>query len=183
MSRIGLSPIQIPDKVKVSVEPGNVVKVKGPLGELQQTIHPDITVSLEDGVMTLGRASEKKEIKALHGMSRALLANMVSGVVEAFQKRLEIQGVGYRADMDGKRLRLRVGYSHDVLIDPGDGIEIATEGQQVIVVRGIDKQAVGQVAANIRKVRPVEPYKGKGIRYTGERVRRKAGKASKVGGK
>ncbi len=181
MSRVGQSPISVPDKVKVGVEAGNVVKVKGPLGELAQAVVPEITVTIEGDTITLTRANETREARALHGLFRALIANMVSGVSEAFEKRLEIQGVGYRGDMEGKNLKLRVGYSHDVVIDPGEGVEISTDGNTNIVVKGCDKQAVGQVAAKIRAVRPAEPYKGKGIRYVGERVRRKAGKSAKVG--
>ncbi len=182
MSRVGRNPIPIPDKVKVGVEAGNVVKVKGPLGELEQQLAPEIEVTIADNTITLARRSETREVRALHGLSRALVANMVHGVSEGFEKRLEIQGVGYRGDMEGKNLKLRVGYSHEVLIEPAEGTEISTQGQQVIIVKGCDKQVVGQVAANIRKVRPVEPYKSKGIRYSGEKVRRKAGKSAKVGG-
>lgn len=182
MSRVGRNPIPIPDKVKVGVEAGNVVKVKGPLGELEQQLAPEIEVTIEGNTIHLSRTNETRQARALHGLSRALVANMVTGVSEGFEKRLEIQGVGYRGDMEGNNLKLRIGYSHEVFIEPAEGIAISTQGQQVIIVKGCDKQVVGQVAANIRAVRPVEPYKGKGIRYSGEKVRRKAGKSAKVGG-
>lgn len=182
MSRIGMMPITLPDKVTAEVDPDNVVTVKGPHGELSQKVAPAITVAINGDTITLSRSSESKRVRALHGLFRSLIANMVLGVSEGFERRLEIQGVGYRADKDGDKLTLRMGYSHDVTIEPLPGVELNTEGNQVIVVRGPDKQAVGQMAAIIRAVRPVEPYKGKGIRYQGERVRRKSGKAAKVGG-
>lgn len=182
MSRIGKSPIKLPAKTTVTVDAGNVVTVKGPKGELLQPIDPLISVAVEDGVVTLTRANETKDVRAKHGLFRALLANMVTGVTEGFERRLEIQGVGYRADKAAHGLTLRLGYSHEVPVAPLPGTELDTEGLQVVVVRGCDKQVVGQMAANIRKLRPVEPYKGKGIRYRGERVRRKAGKSAKVGG-
>lgn len=182
MSRIGKAPISLPAKTTVTVGADNLVTVKGLKGELSLGVAPQITVSVENGVVTLSRPDESKESRSLHGLYRALLANMVTGVTEGFERRLEIQGVGYRADKAGKGLTLRVGYSHEVHVEPLPGVEVETEGQQVIVIRGCDKQAVGQMAADIRKLRPVEPYKGKGIRYQGEHVRRKAGKAAKVGG-
>jgi large subunit ribosomal protein L6 len=182
MSRIGKAPIKLPAKTTVTVDAGNVVTVKGPKGELSQPVDPQITIAVEDGVVTLTRANDTKSLRAKHGLYRALLANMVTGVAEGFERRLEIQGVGYRADKAGNGLTLRLGYSHEVPVVPLPGTELDTEGLQVIVVRGCDKQVVGQMAANIRKLRPVEPYKGKGIRYRGERVRRKAGKSAKVGG-
>jgi large subunit ribosomal protein L6 len=182
MSRIGFAPIQLPAKVTVSVGEGNVVTVKGPRGELQQQVPATMTVEVNDGVLTVGRPDDLQATRSLHGLSRALLANMVTGVTDGFERKLEIQGVGYRADKDGDGVSLRVGYSHTVPVKPLPGIELALEGTTVVVVRGSDKQLVGQMAANIRKIRPVEPYKGKGIRYQGERVRRKAGKSSKVGG-
>ena len=181
MSRVGKEPVPVPDKVEVKVGPDNVVKVKGPLGELEQAVMPQITVEVNEGEIVLTRSSGVKAVRALHGLSRALIANMVTGVTVGFERRLGIQGVGYRADMDGESIRLRVGYSHDVVIPPLPGIELSVDGNQTLVVRGMDKQAVGQMAADLRSVRPVEPYKGKGIRCEGERVRRKAGKAAKVG--
>lgn len=181
MSRVGEAPITIPDKVKVTVDSGNVAKIKGPLGELEQRVVPQITITVSDDTVLLARPDDSNESRALHGLSRSLLANMVTGVTEGFERRLEIEGVGYRADKDGKKLTLRLGFSHDVIVDPLPGVELDIDGNQLIIVKGTDKQAVGQMAANIRKLRPVEPYKGKGIRYQGERVRRKAGKAAKVG--
>lgn len=181
MSRVGMMPIELPAKVTAELGADNVVTIKGPQGELRQKVAPAITVTIDGDVITLSRAGDAKRIRALHGLYRSLLANMVQGVSEGFERRLEIQGVGYRADKDGDKLTLRMGYSHDVTIEPLPGVELSTEGNQMVVVRGPDKQAVGQMAAIIRAVRPVEPYKGKGIRYQGERVRRKSGKAAKVG--
>ena len=181
MSRVGEQPVQLPDKVKASVESGNVVKVKGPLGELEQEVAPNITVTIAEDILALARPDDSKQTRALHGLFRSLVANMVTGVTEGFERRLEIQGVGYRADMDEKKIVLRIGYSHEVIIEPLAGIELSLEGNQLIIVKGCDKQVVGQMAANIRAVRPAEPYKGKGIRYLGEHVRRKSGKAAKVG--
>ena len=182
MSRVGQSPIAVPSKVNVTVSPGNLVEVKGPLGELSLQVRPGISVSVEGGTVTLSRPNDDREYRSQHGLYRALIANMVTGVAQLFERRLQIEGVGYRADMDGQRVKLRVGLSHEVFIEPLAGTQLATEGTQMVVVRGCDKETVGQMAANIRKIRPVEPYKGKGIRYQGEHVRRKAGKASKVGG-
>ncbi len=183
MSRIGQAPIEIPKGTKLTVEGDGLVKVKGPQGELSHRLPASISLEVDGSTALLQRAKETKEVRALHGLSRALVANMVTGVTEGFTRRLQIEGVGYRAELDGKRLRLRVGYSHDVFVEPLAGVEIGVEGNQgqVVVVKGADKQAVGQMAANIRKIRPVEPYKGKGIRYQGERVRRKASKSAKVG--
>jgi large subunit ribosomal protein L6 len=181
MSRVGQAPISVPDKVKVSVSPDNRVGVKGPLGELETQVAPEISVTVADGVVTFERPDDTRHSRAKHGLYRSLVANMVSGVTEGFERRLEIEGVGYRADKEGKSLKLRVGLSHEVVIEPLPGIEIDTDGNQIVIVKGCDKQAVGQMAARIRAVRPVEPYKGKGIRYEGERVRRKAGKSAKVG--
>jgi len=184
MSRIGQAPIEIPKGTKVTVDGGGLVKVQGPEASLSHQLPAGISLTVDGNVATLSRDSETKQARSLHGLSRALVANMVTGVSEGFTRRLQIQGVGYRADLDGKRLKLRVGYSHEVFLEPLPGVVLAVEGNQgqFVVVKGADKQAVGQMAANIRKVRPVEPYKGKGIRYEGERVRRKAGKSAKVGG-
>ncbi len=181
MSRIGKRPIQLPDNVNITIAEGNLVTVSGPQGELTQQLPADMIIEVQDKVVTVKRPSDSNQHRALHGLTRSLLANMVEGVAQGFEKRLELQGVGYRAEMDGSNLRLRVGYSHDVVIEPPAGIEFQVEGNTNIIVRGIDKQLVGQVAAEIRAVRKVEPYKGKGIRYAGEQVRRKAGKAAKVG--
>lgn len=182
MSRIGRKPIPLPDKVSVKIEPGNLVTVTGPRGELSSQMPTEIGIELEEGVVQVTRPTDSGRHRALHGLVRSLLANMVTGVSEGFQKRLEIQGVGYRAEMDGAKLRLRLGYSHDILVEAPPGLELGTEGNTIVVVSGSDKGAVGQLAANIRKLRPVEPYKGKGIRYQGEKVRRKAGKQAKIGG-
>lgn len=182
MSRIGKQPIHVIENIEVSVAEGNVVTVKGPKGELTQAVPAAMKIVVEDGVVTVERPSEGRVHRCLHGLTRSLIANMVQGVAEGYEKRLEIQGVGYRAQLDGKNLRLRVGHSHDVLIEPRANVEFAVEGNTNVIVRGIDKQAVGQTAAEIRMVRKVEPYKGKGIRYAGEQVRRKAGKSAKIGG-
>ena len=182
MSRIGLAPIQISSKVKVTIDENYFVTVKGPKGELGCQFAPCVQIISDGSVITLSRTDDSKPSRALHGLSRALLANMVTGVTEGFEKRLEIQGVGYRVDKDGDNLTMRLGFSHPVIVKPLPGVTLSTEGTTVVVVSGIDKQVVGQMAANIRKLRPVEPYKGKGIRYRGERVRRKAGKSAKVGG-
>jgi large subunit ribosomal protein L6 len=175
MSRIGRKPITVPDAVSVEVAPGRVA-VKGPKGELAQTLSVDMTVEQADGVLTVARPTDRGEHRALHGLTRSLIANMVEGVTEGFEKRLEIQGVGYRAQLKGKNLELALGYSHPVSIEAPEGIEFEVPQPTEIVVRGIDKQLVGQVAADIRKRRPPEPYKGKGIRYSGEHVARKVGK-------
>jgi large subunit ribosomal protein L6 len=175
MSRIGRKPIPIPDGVDVAVEPGRV-SVKGPKGELAEKVSNDMTVSLDDGVVTVARPTDRGEHRALHGLTRSLVANMVEGVTAGFERRLEIQGVGYRARLSGRNLELSVGYSHPVSVDAPDGIEFEVPQPTQIIVRGIDKQLVGEMAARIRRVRPPEPYKGKGIRYAGEQVRRKVGK-------
>jgi large subunit ribosomal protein L6 len=175
MSRIGRKPISVPDAVTVELTPGSVA-VKGPKGELSQRLSPDMTIEQADGTVTVQRPTNRGEHRALHGLTRSLIANMVEGVTDGFEKRLEIQGVGYRAQLKGKSLELALGYSHPVSIDPPDGIEFEVPQQTEIIVRGIDKQLVGQVAADIRKRRPPEPYKGKGIRYRGEHVARKVGK-------
>jgi len=175
MSRIGGKPIEVPAGVLVSIDPGRVT-VSGPKGELRQQVPQRMTISHEDGTITVTRPTERGEDRALHGLTRTLVANMVEGVTNGFEKRLEIQGVGYRAALSGTNLELQVGYSHTVRITPREGISFEVPIPTQIVVRGIDKQIVGQTAAEIRKVRPPEPYKGKGIRYEGEYVRRKVGK-------
>jgi large subunit ribosomal protein L6 len=175
MSRIGRQPIPVPAGVSVSISPGRVM-VNGPLGELAQEVPQRIDVAHEDGELRVTRPTERGQDRALHGLTRTLVANMVEGVTKGFEKRLEIQGVGYRAALRGTSLELSVGYSHTVVKDAPDGITFEVPTPTEIVVRGIDKQRVGQVAAEIRKVRPPEPYKGKGIRYQGEYVARKVGK-------
>jgi len=175
VSRIGKRPIEVPAGVIVSVDPGRVT-VAGPKGELRQEVPQRMQIAQEDGTITVSRPTERGEDRALHGLTRTLIANMVEGVTNGFEKRLEIQGVGYRAALAGSNLELQVGYSHPVRIVPREGISFEVPVPTQIVVRGIDKQMVGQTAAEIRKVRPPEPYKGKGIRYEGEFVRRKVGK-------
>jgi large subunit ribosomal protein L6 len=175
MSRIGKKPIEVPAGVIVAVDPGRVT-VSGPKGELRQQVPQRMEIAQDDGTITVARPTERGEDRALHGLTRTLIANMVEGVTNGFEKRLEIQGVGYRAALAGSNLELQVGYSHTVRITPREGISFEVPVPTQIVVRGIDKQAVGQTAAEIRKVRPPEPYKGKGIRYEGEHVRRKVGK-------
>jgi large subunit ribosomal protein L6 len=175
MSRIGRKPIELPSSVNVSLSPGRVI-VNGPLGELTQQVPLRMEVKQEDGSIVVVRPTDRGEDRALHGLTRSLIANMVEGVTTGFQKRLEIQGVGYRATLQGTNLELSVGYSHTVRIEPRAGISFEVPVPTQIVVKGIDKQQVGQTAAEIRKVRPPEPYKGKGIRYEGEHVRRKVGK-------
>ncbi len=175
MSRIGKQPIAVPDGVQITIEP-ELVKVKGPKGELEERVSRDIGVAQEDGEIVVTRPTDRGEHRALHGLTRSLVANMVEGVTKGFEKRLEIQGVGYRASLRGTALELAVGYSHPVTITPREGISFEVPVPTQVVVKGIDKQQVGQTAAEIRKVRPPEPYKGKGIRYEGEYVRRKVGK-------
>ena len=175
MSRIGRKPVAVPDAVTVTLAPGNIA-VKGPKGELTQTFSQDMTVSQEDGTILVARPTDRGEHRALHGLTRSLIANMVEGVTDGFEKRLEIQGVGYRAALKGKNLELALGFSHPVSITAPEGIEFEVPQPTEIIIRGIDKQLVGQVAADIRKRRPPEPYKGKGIRYKGEQVLRKVGK-------
>jgi len=176
MSRVGSAPIELPAGVEVVVE-DHVVSVKGPKGDLSERLDSRITTSVDDGVVTLTRADEERHTRALHGLSRALVNNMVVGVLEGYQKDLELVGVGYRAALKGNVLELAVGFSHPVTVEAPEGIEFEVPENTKIIVRGIDKQQVGQVAANVRAVRKPEPYKGKGIRYVGEYVRRKAGKA------
>ncbi len=175
MSRIGKRPIDVPAGVTVSVDPGRVT-VSGPKGQLAQVVPSRMEIAQEDGTILVTRPTERGEDRALHGLTRTLIANMVEGVTSGFEKRLEIQGVGYRAAMAGSDLELQVGYSHSVKIKPREGISFEVPIPTQVIVRGIDKQIVGQTAAEIRKVRPPEPYKGKGIRYEGEFVRRKVGK-------
>jgi large subunit ribosomal protein L6 len=175
MSRIGKAPIPLPQGVEVKVD-GDEVRVKGPKGELTQRIRPEAAVKIEDGQLVVTRQSDSKQHRAFHGLTRALVANMVEGVSTGFQKSLEIVGVGYRAEKRGDGVVLNVGYSHEVKYPEPEGITITTPAPTRIVIEGIDKQKVGQVAAELRSVRPPEPYKGKGIRYQGEQVRRKAGK-------
>jgi len=175
MSRIGRKPISVPENVTIDVSPGHV-SVKGPKGELGQDLSADMKVEQSDGVLTVARPTDRGEHRALHGLTRSLIANMVEGVTNGFEKRLEIQGVGYRAQLKGKNLEMALGYSHPVPIDAPEGIEFEVPQPTEIIVRGIDKQLVGQVAADIRKRRPPEPYKGKGIRYRDEHVMRKVGK-------
>ncbi|HEX6972431.1 MAG TPA: 50S ribosomal protein L6 [Limnochordia bacterium] len=179
MSRIGKLPIPIPDGVDVTVT-GHTVRVKGPKGELERTLHPAMRVTVADRTVRVERPSDEKLHRSLHGLSRTLVANMVEGVTKGFEKALEIQGVGYRAAKQGQKLVLTVGFSHPVEIAVQPGIEIDVPAPTRIVVRGIDKERVGETAARIRHVRPPEPYLGKGIRYADEKVRRKAGKAGKV---
>ncbi|MCH6269501.1 50S ribosomal protein L6 [Neobacillus citreus] len=178
MSRVGKKPIEIPAGVTVAVN-NNTVTVKGPKGELSRSFNPEITINVEENVVTISRPSDVKEHRALHGTTRAVLANMVEGVSKGFEKRLELIGVGYRAQKQGTKLVLNVGYSHPVEIEPETGLEIEVPANTKITVRGTDKERVGALAANIRQVRPPEPYKGKGIRYEGEFVRRKEGKTGK----
>ena len=175
MSRIGRQPIEIPAGVSIALSPGRVM-VNGPLGELSQQVPARMQLAQEDGVVVVTRPTERGEDRALHGLTRSLIANMVEGVTSGFQKRLEIQGVGYRASLRGGDLELNVGYSHSVVLKAPQGITFEVPVPTEVIVKGIDKQQVGQTAAEVRKVRPPEPYKGKGIRYEGEYVRRKVGK-------
>lgn len=175
MSRIGKSPIPVPKGVTVEVE-DQVVRVKGPKGQLEQSFRNEVSVAVEGGLVQVSRAGETKSHRAFHGLTRALIANMVRGVTDGFRKSLELVGVGYRAEKKGNSLVLTVGYSHQVSYPQPEGITITTPAPTQVVIEGADKQKVGQTAAEIRAVRPPEPYKGKGIRYTGEQVRRKAGK-------
>ncbi len=176
MSRVGQSPIPVAAGVQVQID-GQTVTVKGPKGTLQREFHERVKVALDDGELRVERYDDQRQSRALHGLSRALLANMVQGVSEGFQKELSIVGVGYRASLKGKDLELQVGFSHPVVVRAPEGVTFEVPDQTRIIVSGIDKEQVGQVSANIRKVRPPEPYKGKGIRYSDEYVRRKAGKA------
>jgi large subunit ribosomal protein L6 len=175
MSRIGKQPIELPSGVNVAISPGRV-QVNGPLGELSQTVPRRMQIEQDDGNLVVKRPTERGDDRALHGLTRSLLANMVEGVTKGFEKRLEIQGVGYRAALRGTDLELNVGFSHSVVLKPPQGISFEVPENTAVVVKGIDKQQVGEIAAQVRKVRPPEPYKGKGIRYEGEYVRRKVGK-------
>ncbi len=177
MSRVGNQPVEIPDKVKVDVSEANVVTVAGPLGEMSLGFHPDMQIAIADDVLQVSRPTNQRLHRALHGVTRSLIANMVQGVTEGYEKRLLINGIGYRAELSGKTLVLRVGHSHPVEIEPPEDVAFEVEANTTVIVRGIDKQLVGQVAAEVRAARPVEPYRGGGIRYIDERVRRKAGKA------
>ncbi|WP_421658540.1 50S ribosomal protein L6 [Leptothermofonsia sp. ETS-13] len=178
MSRIGKRPIHIPNKVTVTIN-GQSVTVKGPKGELSKVLPGEVVVSQEGETVLVNRRDDSRTARQRHGLCRTLVANMVEGVSQGFQKRLEIQGVGYRAQVQGRNLTLNMGYSHPVQIEPPEGIQFAVENNVNVIVSGIDKEVVGNTAARIRAVRPPEPYKGKGIRYAGEFVRRKAGKAGK----
>lgn len=181
MSRIGKKPIPIPDKVHVEIV-DNQVTVRGPKGTLSRTFHPDIKIEQEGGVLKVQRPTDQRTHRALHGLSRALLANMVTGVSAGYSKTLEIEGTGYRVEMQGPKLMLYLGYSHPIEFAPPPGITFEVpKGGRTVTVSGVDKELVGEIAARIRRQRPPEPYKGKGIRYAGEQVRRKAGKTGKVG--
>ena len=179
MSRIGRAPIALAANVTVTVAEGNVVTVTGPLGTLTQTFNPRLTITVENNTVVVTRPSDEKEDRAAHGLTRTLLNNMVIGVSAGFQKKLEIVGVGYKAEKKGTRLVLSLGYSHQIFFDEGNGITFEVPDAVTIIVKGIDKQVVGQVAAEIRSKRPPEPFHGKGVKYTGERIRRKAGKTGK----
>jgi large subunit ribosomal protein L6 len=176
MSRIGRKPVPVPTGVDVTLA-GSTVTIKGPKGSLTRTFHPNMRIALEDGVLLVSRPSDGRQDRALHGLTRALLANMVQGVTQGYRKQLELHGVGYKAEAHPKGVKLVVGLSHPVEFPAPEGVKIAVETATLLKIEGIDKELVGQVAAEIRKVRPPEPYKGKGIRYQGEQVRRKAGKA------
>ena len=179
MSRIGRKPITVPAGVEVKVDGANVVTVKGPKGTLTQAIHPNMTIEVNGAEINVTRPNDEKENRALHGLSRTLVANMVEGVVKGYEKKLEVNGVGYRVAKEGKKLVMNLGYSHPVVMVEPEGISFEVPDQNTIFVRGIDKQLVGQVAAQVREKRPPEPYKGKGIKYADEHIRRKAGKTGK----
>ncbi|MDW0113371.1 50S ribosomal protein L6 [Sporosarcina saromensis] len=179
MSRIGKRPIEVPENVTVTIADNNQVTVKGPKGELTNTFNADIKIEQEGNIITLTRPSDSKEHRSMHGTTRSLLDNMVVGVSKGFERTLELIGVGYRAQLQGQKLVLNVGYSHPVEFTPEEGIEVEVPANTKIIVRGINKERVGALASNIRKVRPPEPYKGKGIKYEGEQIRRKEGKTGK----
>jgi large subunit ribosomal protein L6 len=182
MSRIGRLPIAVPSTVDVTID-GRQLTVKGPKGTLSRALHPDMAVAQEDGWIVVSRPTEQKMHKQLHGLTRTLVNNMVVGVTDGYRKGLEITGVGYRAALNGRKLTLNLGYSHPIEIDPPEGISFELENPTHLAVVGIDKELVGEIAAKVRATRKPEPYKGKGVRYAGEYVRRKAGKAGKIGGK
>jgi large subunit ribosomal protein L6 len=182
MSRIGRLPVTVPSTVEVTID-GRRLTVKGPKGTLTRDLHPDMGVSQEDGTIVVTRPTEQKTHKQLHGLTRTLVNNMVVGVTDGYRKGLEITGVGYRASKVGEKLQLNLGYSHPIEIEPPQGISFEVENPTRLAVLGIDKELVGQVAARVRSTRKPEPYKGKGVRYAGEQIRRKAGKAGKIGGK
>ena len=179
MSRVGKKPIEVPADVTITVADGNVVTVKGPKGEMTRAFNKDIAITQEENVLTLTRPSDSKEHRTIHGTTRALLANMVQGTSQGFERVLELVGVGYRAQLQGQKLVLNVGYSHPVEFTPEEGVSVEVPSNTRVVVKGIDKERVGALASNIRATRPPEPYKGKGIRYEGETVRRKEGKTGK----
>ncbi|MGM9625513.1 MAG: 50S ribosomal protein L6 [Eubacteriales bacterium] len=179
MSRIGRKPITVPAGVEVKVDDANVVTVKGPKGTLTQAVHPNMTINVTANEVTVTRPDDEKENRALHGLTRTLVANMVEGVVKGYEKKLEVNGVGYRVAKEGKKLVMNLGYSHQVVMTEENGVTFETPDQNTIIVKGIDKQLVGQVAAQVREKRPPEPYKGKGIKYADEHIRRKAGKTGK----
>lgn len=182
MSRIGKNPIQVPANVTITADKSNLVTVKGPKGTLTQQIDPDLELKIEDGVLTVVRPTEQKRHRAMHGLYRTLIGNMVTGVTEGFEKKLQVVGVGYRADAKDNQLTLALGFSHPVLMIMPDEVQVEAETVRgkdpIIVLKSIDKQLIGHVAAKIRKLRPPEPYKGKGIRFVGEEIRRKAGKTA-----
>ena len=182
MSRIGRLPIAVPSSVDVTID-GRTVTVTGPKGSLSRALHPDMTVRREEATLLVTRPTEQKTHKQLHGLTRTLVNNMVVGVTDGYRKGLEITGVGYRAALNGRKLLLNLGYSHQIEIDPPEGISFEVENPTRLAVVGIDKELVGQIAAKVRSTRKPEPYKGKGVRYAGEYIRRKAGKAGKIGGK
>ncbi len=179
MSRIGRKPITVPAGVEIKVDDANVVTVKGPKGTLTQAIHPNMTIEVTGTEINVTRPNDEKENRALHGLSRTLIANMVEGVTKGYEKKLEVNGVGYRVAKEGKKLVMNLGYSHPVVMTEIDGVTFETPDANTIFVKGIDKQLVGQVAAQVREKRPPEPYKGKGIKYADEHIRRKAGKTGK----
>ena len=179
MSRIGRAPVAVPAGVEITISENNVVTVKGPKGTLEQAMSPAMEITMEAGQILVKRPNDLKENRALHGLTRALINNMVVGVTEGFKKELEINGVGYRAQMEGKKLVMNLGYSHQVVMDPPEGITVEVPAQNKITISGINKQVVGQFAAEVRGKRPPEPYKGKGIKYTTETIRRKEGKSGK----
>ena len=179
MSRIGRKPITVPAGVEVKVDGANVVTVKGPKGTLTQAIHPNMTIEVSANEINVTRPNDEKENRALHGLSRTLIANMVEGVTKGYEKKLEVNGVGYRVAKEGKKLVMNLGYSHPVVMTEIDGVTFETPDANTIFVKGIDKQLVGQVAAQVREKRPPEPYKGKGIKYADDHLRRKAGKTGK----